>query len=113
MAFSADRIEVWIRARDARRFQAEMARSAASVREVGTAGAVAGKKLGAAGRGMMLLTKSLKWGSIAVVGIAAEATKMGVEFDSAMLRIQTQAGESSKKMGWLRDQVLNLSASGQ
>jgi TP901 family phage tail tape measure protein len=113
MAFSADRIEVWIRARDARRFQAEMARSAASVREVGAAGATAGKRLGAAGRGMMLLTKSLKWGSIAVVGIAAEATKMGVEFDSAMLRIHTQADESMKGVASLRKGILDLTASGQ
>jgi TP901 family phage tail tape measure protein len=110
---SADQIVVWIRARDARRFQAEMARSAASVREVGAAGATSGRKLGVMGRGMALVTKSLKIGSLAILGIAAEATKMGVNFDSAMLRIQTQAGESTKRMGYLRNAVLDMSASGQ
>lgn len=105
---SSDRIEVWIRARDARRFQAEMARSAASVREVGAAGAGTGRKLGAAGRGMAILTKSLKIGAVAVVGIAAEATKLGVNFDRAMELIHTQSGASQAEVKLLSGQVLNL-----
>jgi TP901 family phage tail tape measure protein len=90
-----------------------MARSAASVREVGAAGAASGRKVGALGRGMLILTKGMKFGALAAVGIAAEATKMGMEFDSAFLRIKTQAGESGKTMGWLRNQVLNFAASGK
>jgi TP901 family phage tail tape measure protein len=90
-----------------------MARSAASVREVGAAGAASGRKVGALGRGMMILTKSLKVGSLAVLGIGAEATKMGVQFDSALLRIQTQAGESASRMGYLRKSILDMTQSGK
>jgi TP901 family phage tail tape measure protein len=106
--FSADQIVVWVRARDARRFQGEMARSAASVREVGAAGAASGKKLGAFGRGMAILTKSLKIGAFAAVAMGAEATSLGLRFDRAMELIHTQSGESQKNVDMLRGAVLNL-----
>jgi TP901 family phage tail tape measure protein len=106
--FSADQIVVWVRARDARRFQGEMARSAASVREVGAAGAASGKKLGAFGRGMAILTKSLKIGAFAAIAMGVEATNLGVHFDRAMELIHTQSGESQKNVDMLRGAVLNM-----
>lgn len=86
-----EKIEAWLRARDAERFQRDMDKSAASVRRVGAAGDTAGKGLGrmsSAGSHALGVLGGLVYHSryvaLAFGGATAAAGYFGLKFDSVM-----------------------------
>jgi hypothetical protein len=135
---TGESIEVWLRARDAARFQADMKASAAAVEEVGAAGkksaaGLAGMKAGATSLGTSLTSvgskltgigsklngvgKSVKsfgqsWTrhvSAPIIAVGAASTIMAIHFDRDMTQIQTQAGASAREVAYFRKEVLRMS----
>lgn len=127
---TGENIEVWLRARDAARFQADMKASAASVAAIGPAAkagssGLAGMKAGAASLGATLdkiglkarnfgrslRTQGAAWRrhlTVPIVAVGAAATMMAIHFDRDMTMIQTQAGASASEVGKFRTAVLNM-----
>lgn len=125
-----ERIEAWLRARDARRFQADMNASAASVERVGTAGKKAAGGLAAMSESSVGAAANLKKAGLAmdvtgrkmatagtflsrnitrpILAVGAASVWMSARFTQDMTMIETQAGAPRGEIAKLREQVLGL-----
>lgn len=125
-----ERIEAWLRVRDAARFQAEMNQSAASVERVGAAGKVAAGGLAAMTKESLTAEAALRKTGLAmdgygkkmmatghtmrryittpILGIGAAAGWMAMNFEQEMTLIETQAGAPRGEIQALHDDVLAL-----
>lgn len=125
MSFT-ETITAWLKVYDGARFRSEMDRAGASVRRVGTEAKAASaglKTMSASAVGVLRNVGSIgkrltsfgrSWTthiSLPLLGIAAIAGHMAMNFDASMTRIQTQTGASAHEVAYLRGQVLELAKS--
>lgn len=125
-----ERIEAWLRARDAARFQAEMNKSAASVERVGTAGKKAAGGLASMSSASVGAAANLKKAGLVmdatgrkmagagtflthnvtrpILAIGAASAWMSAKFSQDMTLLETQAGAPRGEIEKLRGQVLGL-----
>jgi len=117
---AVERIEAWLRARDAARFQADMKKSGRSVRDLGTAG-----KVGAAGLHVLRKSGESAASVLGSVGrasryvltgvglVGAGAVKMGLDFNAGMetstIAFAKMLGSAQAATDYL-DKLYNLAA---
>jgi TP901 family phage tail tape measure protein len=111
-----ERIEAWIRLRDAARFKRDAAESAAAVRGIGTAAQSATTKLGSAlqrvgavGKRVSSVGRDLRHHvTLPIVAVGAASVYAAAHFNNAMEMIHTQSGASQREVHNLYNRVLNL-----
>ncbi len=122
---SVDAIDVLLRIAGLRKFIADAEAARASIAKIGaTADATTAGAAGAAGAGgskgktaaaqaaaLGLVRKAAIGTGLAVAGIGFEAAKMSIKFDESMVKLQTQAGEQKKNLGFLSKGVLDMARS--
>jgi TP901 family phage tail tape measure protein len=80
----------------------------AGAADVEAAGAESGEK---AGKAFSKGFKAVMVGALVIAAIGAASVKMGVDFSTAMTKIQTQAGASSSQVKQLSSEVLQMAPS--
>src|ERR1700678_1567369 len=112
MGFGAELAEAFVRLRiDSAQIAAD---TSAGIREGAAAGDAEGAGEDAASKFSSGFNKALKIGGVTAVALAAigvAAVKLGTDFQSAMLKIKTQAGGSTADVKLLSQQVLALAPS--
>jgi tape measure domain-containing protein len=103
----ADEISVWLRVRDAARFQAEMARSSAAVSRLGSAANTAG---GLASSGLMAIGRASASAAAALGAAGGAAAVLGVKYNATMEQNEVAFANflgsqkrARQELEWLRD----------
>lgn len=106
-------IDVRLRLRDARTFQAEMARARGAVTTFGSAGVNALRRFAAQGARLRSIGRTMTFGvTLPIVGGAALATRASIQFSDQINQIGTQAGASEVQVARYRDAIMEYAASG-
>lgn len=102
-----DRVELWLRVRDSARFQAEMAKSSAAVRSLGT---TAQRTSGVASAGLMALGRAGLYAASALGAAGGAAGVLGIKYNASMEQNEVAFANflgsqkrARKELEWLAD----------
>ena len=106
-------VDVALRLRGARRFQAEVAASTAQLEKMGVAGAASMGAFASKAERFRSAGRSLTTGlTLPIVAVGAVAGKMAIDFSDAINQIETQAGVGAAEVDRMRSAILDYAKSG-